>query len=323
MKQKEATRVTLSNKWLSNDGHFCLTLFVAIVQSHAVKGEDMNNICGAGLGFRREMLKELLPTLPSEVDFWEVAPENWIPLGGKYQEQFQQASSQASFTTHGLSLSIGSSDKLDVEFVKTVKRFLDANNIALYSEHLSFCSGNGHMYDLMPIPFTEDAIKHVVSRIVQVQDIIERPLVLENVSYYIAPGQEMDELEFTKSILNESGCKMLLDVNNVYVNSINHKYDAKAFINGLPSDKIVYGHIAGHYDEAEDLKVDTHGADVIEPVWALLEHAYLTHGVFPTLLERDFNIPPLSELLAEVKKIKQIQAKCEAVQASNVKGSVA
>ena len=283
----------------------------------------MKNIYGAGLGFRREMLKELLPTLPSEVDFWEVAPENWIPLGGKYQQQFQQASSQSPFTTHGLSLSIGSSDKLDVEFVKTVKRFLDANDIALYSEHLSFCSGNGHMYDLMPIPFTEDAIKHVVSRIAQVQDIIERPLVLENVSYYLAPGQEMDELEFTSSILNESGCQMLLDVNNVYVNSINHKYDAKAFIKGLPSDKIVYGHIAGHYDEAEDLKVDTHGADVIEPVWELLEYAYLTHGVFPTLLERDFNIPPLNELLAEVKRIKQIQTRCEVAIASKVKGSVA
>lgn len=283
----------------------------------------MKNIYGAGLGFRREMLKELLPTLPSEVDFWEVAPENWIPLGGKYQKQFQQASSQSPFTTHGLSLSIGSSDKLDVEFVKTVKRFLDANDITLYSEHLSFCSGNGHMYDLMPIPFTEDAIKHVVSRIVQVQDIIERPLVLENVSYYLAPGQEMDELEFTSSILNESGCQMLLDVNNVYVNSINHKYDAKAFIKGLPSDKIVYGHIAGHYDEAEDLKVDTHGADVIEPVWELLEYAYLTHGVFPTLLERDFNIPPLNELLAEVKRIKQIQTRCEVAIASKVKGSVA
>ena len=283
----------------------------------------MKDIYGAGLGFRREMLKELLPTLPSEVDFWEVAPENWIPLGGKYQKQFQQASSQSPFTTHGLSLSIGSSDKLDVEFVKTVKRFLDANDIALYSEHLSFCSGNGHMYDLMPIPFTKDAIKHVVSRIVQVQDIIERPLVLENVSYYLAPGQEMDELEFTSSILNESGCHMLLDVNNVYVNSINHKYDAKAFIKGLPSDKIVYGHIAGHYDEAEDLKVDTHGADVIEPVWELLEYAYLTHGVFPTLLERDFNIPPLNELLAEVKIIKQIQTRCEVAIASKVKGSVA
>lgn len=283
----------------------------------------MKHIKGAGLGFRREMLQELLPTLPSEVDFWEVAPENWIPLGGAYQEQFQQASSQAPFTTHGLSLSIGSSDKLDIGFVKTVKRFLDVNNIVLYSEHLSFCSGNGHMYDLMPIPFTEDAINHVVSRIVQVQDIIEQPLVLENVSYYIAPGQEMDELEFTTRILNESGCQMLLDVNNVYVNSINHKYDAKAFINGLPSDKIVYGHIAGHYDEAEDLKVDTHGADVIEPVWELLEHAYRTHGVFPTLLERDFNIPPLDNLIAEVERIKQIQEKCDVIQQPKAKGSVA
>tara|TARA_A200000113_G_scaffold219348_1_gene227986 strand:- start:933 stop:1784 length:852 start_codon:yes stop_codon:yes gene_type:complete len=283
----------------------------------------MRQIKGAGLGFRREMLQALLPTLPSEVDFWEVAPENWIPLGGKYQEQFQQASMQAPFTTHGLSLSIGSSDKLDVEFVKTVKRFLDVNDITLYSEHLSFCSGNGHLYDLMPIPFTEGAINHVVSRITQVQDIIERPLVLENVSYYIAPGQEMDELEFTSRILKESGCLMLLDVNNVYVNSINHKYDAESFINGLPSDKIVYGHIAGHYDEADDLKVDTHGTDVIEPVWKLLEHAYRTHGVFPTLLERDFNIPPLNELLAEVKKIKQIQARCETAQLSDVEGSVA
>ena len=283
----------------------------------------MRQIKGAGLGFRREMLQALLPTLPSEVDFWEVAPENWIPLGGKYQEQFQQASMQAPFTTHGLSLSIGSSDKLDVEFVKTVKRFLDVNDITLYSEHLSFCSGNGHMYDLMPIPFTEGAINHVVSRITQVQDIIERPLVLENVSYYIAPGQEMDELEFTSRILKESGCLMLLDVNNVYVNSINHKYDAESFINGLPSDKIVYGHIAGHYDEADDLKVDTHGTDVIEPVWKLLEHAYRTHGVFPTLLERDFNIPPLNELLAEVKKIKQIQARCEKTHRLDAEGSVA
>ena len=125
----------------------------------------MNEIKGAGLGFRREMLDELLPTLPSDIDFWEVAPENWIPLGGRYQQQFEQASQQAPFTTHGLSLSIGSSDKLDTQFVKRVKGFLDLHNIELYSEHLSYCSGNGHMYDLMPIPFTEDAVKHVVARI--------------------------------------------------------------------------------------------------------------------------------------------------------------
>ena len=142
----------------------------------------MFNLEGAGLGFRRELLADILPILPSEVDFWEVAPENWIPLGGAYQRKFQQAISQAPFTTHGLSLSIGSTDKLDVGFVKSIKQFLDANNIALYSEHLSYCSGQGHMYDLMPIPFTSEAVYHVVERIKQVQDIIERPLVLENVS---------------------------------------------------------------------------------------------------------------------------------------------
>ena len=269
----------------------------------------MKNIKGAGLGFRREMLDDLFPILPKEVDFWEVAPENWIPLGGIYQKQFEKAIAQAPFSTHGLSLSIGSSDKLDVEFIKTVKQFLDANNIDLYSEHLSYCSGNGHMYDLMPIPFIEEAIKHVVSRIKQVQDILERHLVLENVSYYIAPDQDISELEFTNAVLSESGCAMLLDVNNVYVNSINHNYSPHDFIKGLPSHKIVYGHIAGHYDEAADLKVDTHGADVIEPVWDLLDYAYSVHGVYPTLLERDFNIPCVDNLLNEVRKIKAIQLK--------------
>ena len=267
----------------------------------------MFNLEGAGLGFRRELLADILPILPSEVDFWEVAPENWIPLGGAYQRKFQQAISQAPFTTHGLSLSIGSTDKLDVGFVKSIKQFLDANNIALYSEHLSYCSGQGHMYDLMPIPFTSEAVYHVVERIKQVQDIIERPLVLENVSYYIAPDQALLEIEFLNAVLAESGAFMLLDVNNVYVNSVNHGYDAYDFIDKLPSNKIVYGHIAGHFDEAPDLKVDTHGADVIEPVWALLDHAYRTHGVFPTLLERDFNLPPLGHLLDEVRRIKAIQ----------------
>ena len=268
----------------------------------------MFNLEGAGLGFRRELLADILPILPSEVDFWEVAPENWIPLGGAYQRKFQQAISQAPFTTHGLSLSIGSTDKLDVGFVKSIKQFLDANNIALYSEHLSYCSGQGHMYDLMPIPFTSEAVYHVVERIKQVQDIIERPLVLENVSYYMAPNQTLLEIEFLNAVLAESGAFMLLDVNNVYVNSVNHGYDAYDFIDKLPSNKIVYGHIAGHFDEAPDLKVDTHGADGIEPVWALLDHAYRTHGVFPTLLERDFNLPLLGHLLDEVRRIKAIQS---------------
>lgn len=264
-------------------------------------------LSGVGLGLRREMLDELLPEIPSSVDFWEVAPENWIPLGGKYQKNLNQFTSDCNFVSHGLSLSIGSPEPLDISFVKNVKAFLDRHQILYYSEHLSYCSGQGHLYDLMPIPFTEDAVKHVVNRVKQVQDIIERPLLLENVSYYAAPGQEMTEQEFTLSVLNESGCLMLLDVNNIYVNSINHGYDAEAFLAAMPTGKIVYGHIAGHYDEADDLKIDTHGADVIEPVWQLLKKAYEIHGVFPTLLERDFNIPPINDLLVEMEKIRTIQ----------------
>ena len=272
------------------------------------------HLSGVGLGLRREMLNELLPDIPTSVDFWEVAPENWIPLGGKYQKNLNQFTSTCNFVCHGLSLSIGSPEPLDVTFVKNVKTFLDRQQILYYSEHLSYCSGQGHMYDLMPIPFTEEAVKHVVERVKQVQDIIERPLLLENVSYYAAPGQQMTEQEFTLSVLNESGCLMLLDVNNIYVNAINHSYDAEAFLAAMPTGKIVYGHIAGHYDQADDLKIDTHGADVIEPVWQLLKKAYEIHGVFPTLLERDFNIPAISELLLEMEKIRTIQQQVSALQ---------
>lgn len=270
------------------------------------------HLSGVGLGLRREMLDELLPDIPSSVDFWEVAPENWIPLGGKFQKNLNQFTSSCNFVSHGLSLSIGGPEPLDIHFVKSVKAFLDRHQMLYYSEHLSYCSGQGHLYDLMPIPFTEEAAKHVIERVKQVQDIIERPLLLENVSYYAAPGQEMTEQEFTLSVLNESGCLMLLDVNNIYVNSINHGYDAEAFLAAMPTGKIVYGHIAGHYDEDDDLKIDTHGADIIEPVWQLLRKAYEIHGVFPTLLERDFNIPPIGQLLLEMEKIRLIQQQVSA-----------
>lgn len=274
----------------------------------------MKNVAGVGLGLRREMLGELQEQLPDAVDFWEVAPENWIPLGGKYQKTLSGFTRNSTFVTHGLSLSIGSPDSLDLNFVKEVKHFLDEHQITHYSDHLSYCSGNGHMYDLMPIPFTQEAVKHVVERVKQVQDIIERPMILENVSYYAAPGQQMTEIEFTNAILEQADCLLLLDVNNIYVNAINHNYDALEFLSALPTKRIAYGHIAGHYNEAEDLIVDTHGADVVEPVWALLEKAYEIHGVFPTLLERDFNIPPIAELLKEVERIRAIQARFSAAE---------
>ncbi|MBU2114029.1 MAG: DUF692 domain-containing protein [Gammaproteobacteria bacterium] len=264
-------------------------------------------LSGAGLGLRREMLDEVLRLKPAAIDFFEVAPENWIPFGGKLQKQFSQLSEQHRFICHGLSLSIGSPEPLDVVFVRQVKQFLRQHNISLYSEHLSYCSGAGHLYDLMPIPFTEEAVHYVAARVRQVQDILEQPLVLENVSYYAAPGQQMSELDFTLAVLQEADCQLLLDVNNIYVNSINHSYDAQAFLQAMPAKRIAYYHVAGHYREAEDLLVDTHGAAVIDPVWQLLAKAYQWHGVKPTLLERDFNIPTLAVLSDELDHIKSLQ----------------
>ncbi|KTF14214.1 HvfB family MNIO-type RiPP peptide maturase [Pseudoalteromonas sp. 10-33] len=262
-----------------------------------------------GLGLRREMLDELLEHVPQPIDFLEVAPENWLKLGGRFKKQFKTLTDANNFVCHGLSLSIGSPEPLDIEFIKSLKVFFDQHNIKMFSEHLSYCSGQGHMYDLMPIPFTEEAIAHVVPRIKQVQDMLERPIAMENVSYYGAPGQELTELEFTTEILDQADCKLLLDVNNIYVNSINHGYDANTFLAGLPTKRIAYGHVAGHYNEADDLIVDTHGADVIDPVWELLDKAYSVHGVFATLLERDFNIPSMHVLTKELDIIYQLQQK--------------
>jgi uncharacterized protein (UPF0276 family) len=178
---------------------------------------------------------------------------------------------------------------------------------ALYSEHLSYCAAQGHLYDLLPIPFTEEAVHHVAERVRQVQDIIGAPIALENASYYAQAHTELSESEFICSVLAESGCDLLLDVNNIYVNSINHRYDPLDFLDALPLERVRYIHIAGHFDEAEDLKVDTHGADVIDPVWALLAQVYARLGPLPTLLERDFNFPPLAQLLLEVDRIRELQ----------------
>ncbi|RLA17742.1 MAG: hypothetical protein DRQ62_14635, partial [Gammaproteobacteria bacterium] len=148
---------------------------------------------------------------------------------------------------------------------------------------------------------------HVAQRILRVQDILEQKIAIENVSYYAAPGQEMSEIDFFNAVVEEADCDVLLDVNNIYVNSVNHHYNAEQFLQSIPAQRISYAHIAGHYVEAEDFLVDTHGADIIDPVWQLLEKAYALYGVFPTLLERDFNIPSVAELLSEVSTIQTLQ----------------
>lgn len=271
----------------------------------------MNNlppgICGAGLGLRRNLLTTLTGITLTDIQFMEVAPENWINVGGRLGKQFRAYTERFPFVCHGLSLSIGSPAPLNIELLQDVKCFLREHNILYYSEHLSYCSDDGQLYDLLPIPFTEEAVNYVAARIRQAQDILGQQIAIENASYYCAPQQEMSESEFINAVVAKADCHLLLDVNNVYVNSINHRYDPVGFLQSLPRERITYMHIAGHYREAEDLRVDTHGAAVIPAVWKLLENAYEIVGVKPTLLERDFNIPPLAELLGEVNQVRTIQ----------------
>ncbi|MEA3242200.1 MAG: DUF692 domain-containing protein [Pseudomonadota bacterium] len=278
--------------------------------------ESCYPVHGAGLGLRRTLMGPLADQPPEQVSFYEVAPENWIGVGGRYGKRFRAFTERYPFVCHGLSLSIGSPSPLDETFLQRLKQFLDQHQIKGYSEHLSYCSDDGHLYDLMPIPFTEEAVHYVAARIRRTQDILERRIAMENVSYYAAPGKEMEEIDFINAVLTEADCDLLLDVNNIYVNSINHHYDADEFLTALPAERVVYFHVAGHRNEAEDLIVDTHGADIIAPVWDLLDKAYTQCGVVPTLLERDFNIPPLPELLSEVDRIVCLQNKCYQQEAS-------
>lgn len=268
-----------------------------------------NNLRGAGLGLRRALLGPLQDAPWDACDFFEVAPENWIGVGGAMGKRFRALTERVPLVCHGLSLSIGAPSPLDETFIARMKRFFEQHQVVLYSEHLSYCGDHGHLYDLMPIPFTEAAVRYVAERIQRVQDLLGRRIAMENISYYATMGAEMNELDFIQAVLTRADCDLLLDVNNIYVNSVNHRYDASAFLRGLPAERVVYFHVAGHYNEAPDLIVDTHGSPVIDPVWTLLDEAYAVIGPVPTLLERDFNIPPLPELLGEVNRIRDAQAK--------------
>lgn len=263
---------------------------------------------GAGLGLRRALLGSASSLSTSDVDFLEVAPENWIRVGGRLGRQLREYSERFPLFCHGLSLSIGSPAPLDMDLLTSIKLFMKQHNVPCYSEHLSYCSDDGHLYDLMPIPFTEEAVHYVAGRIHQVQDFLEQKIAIEHVSYYAAPQQEMSEIDFLNAVLSEADCDLLLDVNNIYVNSVNHNYDADQFLAQIPGHRVSYGHIAGHFVEEQDLLVDTHGAEVVDPVWQLLARAYGQIGCFPTLLERDFNLPPMANLLDEVNSIKSLQA---------------
>ena len=263
---------------------------------------------GCGLGLRQDLMAELRQYNGQAIDFLEAAPENWIGVGGRAAQGFWSLLERYPLVCHGLSLSLGGMAPLDKELLRRLKAFFAERKVCFYSEHLSYCSDqDGHLYDLMPVPFTPAAADYVAGRIMQVQDYLGRRIAIENTSAYLALGQEMSEPEFIGLVAEKADCHLLLDVNNIYVNSVNFHFDALDYLRQLPGHRIAYCHIAGHYREASDLIVDTHGANVIAPVWKLLQAAYAEFGALPTVLERDFNFPPLDDLLTEINTIARYQ----------------
>ena len=292
---------------------------------------------GAGLGYRRDLADDFLNLSSNNaIQFMEVAPENWVKMGGAARYKFDQAAERYPLAVHGLSLSLGGQAPLDRELLKNTKALMTQYNSTFFSEHLSYCECEGHLYDLLPMPFTEEAVKHVAQRIRYVQDFLELQISLENTSYYLhSPTSTMNEVEFLNAIAQEADCSIHLDVNNIYVNGINHGLlDPYVFLDQVDVKRVNYIHIAGHDEEhsaaqvVEDLEgesfnkikgayrhlpellIDTHGEAVKGTVWDLLEYAYQRLPVIPpTLLERDFNFPPFAELYAEVEHIAQLQQK--------------
>ena len=262
---------------------------------------------GAGLGLKQEIIPELLAQQPTQVSFVEVAPENWIQVGGERGKTLDAVTERYPLVCHGLSLNIGGPAPLDQDLLKSIRSFLQKRQVLVYTEHLSYCGDSGQLYDLLPIPFTEEAVHYVAARIRQVQDTLGCQIGMENVSTYAQLPGDMTEIEFLNAVLTEADCGYHLDINNIFVNAINHQFDPFAYLRQIPAERILYAHIAGHHQEAPDLRIDTHGEDVLPEVWDLLAAAYQDYGVFPTLLERDFNIPPLAELLLEVQHIQHLQ----------------
>ena len=292
---------------------------------------------GAGLGYRRDLADDFLNLSSNNaIQFMEVAPENWVKMGGAARYKFDQAAERYPLAVHGLSLSLGGQAPLDRELLKNTKALMTQYNSTFFSEHLSYCECEGHLYDLLPMPFTEEAVKHVAQRIRYVQDFLGLQISLENTSYYLhSPTSTMNEVEFLNAIAQEADCGIHLDVNNIYVNGVNHGLlDPYVFLDQVDVKRVNYIHIAGHDEEhsaaqvMEDLEgesfnkikgayrhlpellIDTHGEAVKGTVWDLLEYAYQRlPAIPPTLLERDFNFPPFAELYAEVEHIAQLQQK--------------
>lgn len=264
------------------------------------------NVRGRGLGLRREFASELsAQPKRDDVDFLEIVPDNWMGMGGESVDTLNALAAKYPFVAHSLSLSIGDAFPFDRDYLSSVRDFLDQYNITVYGDH--FCisrDSRGYLYELIPLPRSSASAAFLADKINAVQDFLSRQLVLENISYYYEDEDQMPEAEFITSIIARSGCGLLLDVNNVYVNSRNHGLDPLVFLNTLPRDAVAYYHVAGHLEQAEqDCILDTHGAPVDPRVMELGAYAVNRFGDLPIVLERDNNVPSLAELCSELSLV--------------------
>lgn len=263
---------------------------------------------GYGLGLRSAYYQQILEQAP-DVDWFEVISENFMVPGGKALYYLDAIAERYPLVMHGVSLSIGGPHALDRDYLIHLKQLAERVKPAWISDHLCWSRGNAHqLHDLLPLPYTEESLEYIAGRVAQVQDFLQRPLVLENVSSYVrAASDDFTEWEFLAALSRVSGCELLLDVNNVYVSSRNHGFDPWTFIQQLPADKIRQLHLAGHSDYG-DYVIDTHDHPVSDPVWALYQRTLQHLGPVATLLERDDHFPPFDELLDELRKARELAA---------------
>ncbi len=274
---------------------------------------------GFGLGLRTDHYLEILASKP-KIDWFEVLSENYLVPGGKPLQFLDKICENYPVVMHGVSLSIGSTGEIDKHYLRDLKQLADRVQPAWISDHLCWTGVHGqNMHDLLPLPYTEETVKHVVERVKIVQDYLGRQILLENVSSYASYiDSSMTEWEFISAIAEAADCLLLLDVNNIYVSSFNHNFDAKAFIDGVPAKRIQQIHLAGHSNHG-DYIIDTHDAPVIDEVWKLYEYAVSKLGQISTMIERDDNIPPLAELVQELEIARKIAHKVQACEASAVR----
>lgn len=261
---------------------------------------------GIGLGLRRELATKTLES-ESRIDWLELVPENYMGLGGACRERLESARNKFPLVTHGINLSIGSTDDLNSDYLSKLKKLLDLIDAPWFSDHLCFTSCDGiYMHDLLPLPRSKEAIKLIAEKVKRVQETIGRPFLLENISYYMnVPGCEMNDSQFLAEVAEKADCGLLLDVNNVYVNSLNHGFDPYQYLDQIPLERTVQIHVAGHKQGSEYV-IDTHGSAVVEPVFELLQYVLERVEAKGVMLERDQNFPEFEEILLEVDRIRAI-----------------